>query len=342
MRFSRARASSASGSDTWWMKPRLDSTLRKSDLKVVIRLARPTRDVLFSGRVVYQVRQADSNRAGGHGLRAIGLMSGTSLDGVDVALIETDGERIDGASGRARPTRMRPTSGTLLRRALDAAPCASGDRTARPGVLAAAERMVTAPHRGGGRGASSPPTHRTRVRRYRRASTARPCCTGRSAASPCRSATAARWRALPASRSPMISAPPMWRPAGRGRRWCRCSTAPLRRPSAGRGRCWCSISAASPTSPISATDGDPIACDTGPGNALIDDFMRARSGEALTMAAPRRRGGTVDRRLLERVLWPTRSLRRRRRNRSTAMLSRSAQAPPSTFRWPTARRRWRH
>ena len=27
-------------------------------------------------------------------VRAIGLMSGTSLDGVDVALIETDGERV--------------------------------------------------------------------------------------------------------------------------------------------------------------------------------------------------------------------------------------------------------
>ncbi|HBR47003.1 MAG TPA: hypothetical protein DEA80_19125, partial [Afipia sp.] len=31
-------------------------------------------------------------------LKAIGLMSGTSLDGVDVALIETDGEHI-GAFG---------------------------------------------------------------------------------------------------------------------------------------------------------------------------------------------------------------------------------------------------
>src|ERR1700758_1824609 len=38
---------------------------------------------------------------------AIGLMSGTSYDGVDVALIETDGEEI----GRLGPTGYRPYSG---------------------------------------------------------------------------------------------------------------------------------------------------------------------------------------------------------------------------------------
>jgi len=48
-------------------------------------------------------------------VQAIGLMSGTSLDGVDVAVIETDGERVSafgptGASepsGRARWRRRR-------------------------------------------------------------------------------------------------------------------------------------------------------------------------------------------------------------------------------------------
>lgn len=77
-------------------------------------------------------------------LKAIGLMSGTSLDGVDVALIETDGERI-GAFG---PTGYRAYSDSerdLLRKALaDAAPITS--RSARPGALADAERLVTRAH----------------------------------------------------------------------------------------------------------------------------------------------------------------------------------------------------
>lgn len=77
-------------------------------------------------------------------LKAIGLMSGTSLDGVDVALIETDGERI-GAFG---PTGYRAYSDgerDLLRQALaDAASVTK--REARPGVLADAERLVTRAH----------------------------------------------------------------------------------------------------------------------------------------------------------------------------------------------------
>ena len=54
-------------------------------------------------------------------LRTIGLMSGTSLDGVDAAWLETDGERI-GAFG---PTLTLPYDERLradLRRILDHAP----------------------------------------------------------------------------------------------------------------------------------------------------------------------------------------------------------------------------
>src|SRR4051794_9685683 len=108
------------------MKPRSCSTLRKSDLNAVI--GRATLIILISR---YFLGNAGS---GGWGLphegalwqyknwvfdtsctsdarsvesanammmTAIGLMSGTSLDGVDVALIETDGKRVSafGPSG---------------------------------------------------------------------------------------------------------------------------------------------------------------------------------------------------------------------------------------------------
>jgi 1,6-anhydro-N-acetylmuramate kinase len=62
---------------------------------------------------------------------AIGLMSGTSQDGVDVVLPDTDGERI----GQLGGTACRPYSEaerTLLRRATAAAAANLIDRTARP------------------------------------------------------------------------------------------------------------------------------------------------------------------------------------------------------------------
>jgi anhydro-N-acetylmuramic acid kinase len=77
-------------------------------------------------------------------VRAIGLMSGTWLEGIDVALLETDGERIAvfGPTGY-RPygedeqalLRLAPTRGAAL-----------SDRTGRPGVLAEAQAFVTHAH----------------------------------------------------------------------------------------------------------------------------------------------------------------------------------------------------
>ncbi len=82
----------------------------------------------------------------------IGLMSGTSADGVDVALIETDGERVapraGGANGFAGETLSRPydeAERALLLRAMREAEGLT-DRTARPGCLAEAEALVTRAH----------------------------------------------------------------------------------------------------------------------------------------------------------------------------------------------------
>ncbi len=77
---------------------------------------------------------------------AIGLMSGTSYDGVDVALLNTDGETID----RVGPTGYRPYSEqerAVVRRAISAgANLSLANRAERPKILADAEELVTDMH----------------------------------------------------------------------------------------------------------------------------------------------------------------------------------------------------
>lgn len=77
-------------------------------------------------------------------VRAIGLMSGTSLDGIDVALIETDGEaRVERGAGRSFD--YPPAFRRRLVEAIGEARSLT-DRAARPGVLAEVERELTERH----------------------------------------------------------------------------------------------------------------------------------------------------------------------------------------------------
>lgn len=76
-------------------------------------------------------------------VRALGLMSGTSLDGIDVALIETDGEVVKRGPSATYPYTAEFRA--LLRQAIaDAREL--NDRAARPGCLGKAERELTERH----------------------------------------------------------------------------------------------------------------------------------------------------------------------------------------------------
>lgn len=75
---------------------------------------------------------------------AIGTMSGTSMDGVDVALIETDGEEVS-RFGAYVSRAYSPAERHILRGAVTAAQNLT-DRAARPQALADAERLVTETH----------------------------------------------------------------------------------------------------------------------------------------------------------------------------------------------------
>ncbi|MEK1930058.1 MAG: anhydro-N-acetylmuramic acid kinase [Pararhizobium sp.] len=75
---------------------------------------------------------------------AIGLMSGTSMDGIDIALLRTDGENVV-ERGPSMGMPYEPAFRDRLKQALVEARGLT-DRTARPGDLAAVERNLTLRH----------------------------------------------------------------------------------------------------------------------------------------------------------------------------------------------------
>jgi len=79
-----------------------------------------------------------------HRTVVVGLMSGTSMDGVDAALIATDGEEVE-AFGPTHFRPYEPDERAVLRAALTAA-VGLDRRDARPGILGEAERIVTEAH----------------------------------------------------------------------------------------------------------------------------------------------------------------------------------------------------
>ncbi len=229
---------------------------------------------------------------------AVGLMSGTSLDGVDVALIETDGERIE----RFGPTGYRPfdeAERNLLRAALEAG-AALKNRHARPPVLAEADALVTALHgdtvedfvaRNGlnrraidvvgfhGQTVLHRPAARLTVQIGDGAALARRL--GMTVVSDFRAADVAAG----GQGAPLASI------------FHTALARDLERPHP------IAVLNVGGVANVTYVDGhDPIACDTGPGNALIDDFMRARTGAPLDRDGDQAAKGRVDQAFVARVL----------------------------------------
>jgi anhydro-N-acetylmuramic acid kinase len=223
-------------------------------------------------------------------------MSGTSLDGVDVALLETDGERI-AAFG---PVGCRPYTDSeqgLLRRALQEG-AGLADRFARPGVLAEAEAFVTHAEAveaflGADRIDTSGITivgfHGQTVLHKPAARLTVQIGDGAMLAARLKIPVAYDFRAADVAAggqgAPLV---PVFHQA---------LARDLRRPHP------IAVLNVGGVANVTYVDGgDPIACDTGPGNALLNDFMRARTGAPFDLDGDQAARGRVLEEFIARVL----------------------------------------
>ncbi len=236
--------------------------------------------------------------AGGRSGLAIGLMSGTSLDGVDVAAVKTDGERIIGFG----PTGYRPYSDeerALLRQALADAKVLTS-RDARPGVLVEAEAFIMRAHaeaveafieaQGIAREAVTIVGFHGQTVLHRPADKLTvQIGDGAALAKRLRLTVAYDFRAADVAAG------------GQG-----APLVPIFHQALAR-----SIERPHPIAVLNiggvanvtwVDGGEPVACDTGPGNALIDDFMRATTGAPLDRDGDQAARGKVDEAFVARVL----------------------------------------
>jgi anhydro-N-acetylmuramic acid kinase len=227
-------------------------------------------------------------------IRALGLMSGTSLDGIDVAVIETDGAA-DVMPGPARSFAYSDDDRALLRAALSAAedlPADPDARGARPGVLSEAEARVTRRHAEAVRDFLAaemidpasigvigfhgqtvihrPDAHFT-VQIGDGAALARE--TGRPVAFDFRAADVAAGGQgaplVPIYHSALVKA-------------------------AGFDEAVVVVNVGGVANLTYVDDGPPIAFDTGPGNAMIDDMMLSRAGEKMDIGGTTAAEGKID------------------------------------------------
>lgn len=229
---------------------------------------------------------------------AIGLMSGTCYDGVDVALLNTDGENV----GRLGPTGYRAYSEAeraVLRRAIAAAGNLC-NRAARPEPLAEAEALLTAVHAEAvesylaangltkadvavigfhGQTVLHQPDRHLTVQLGSGAALAKRL--GIPVVYDFRAADVAAG----GEGAPMVSA------------YHRAMVRTLDRPQP------VGVLNLGGVANITVIDGEElVAFDIGPGNALIDDFIRLRRGEPHDAEGTTAAAGTVDEQAVARVI----------------------------------------
>ncbi|MGC1780032.1 MAG: anhydro-N-acetylmuramic acid kinase [Xanthobacteraceae bacterium] len=229
---------------------------------------------------------------------AIGLMSGTSQDGVDVALIDTDGETI----AQFGPTASRPyteAERTLLRRATAAAVNLT-ERTARPAIVAEAEQLINDAH---GEAVEAFLT----ANALERNSIAAVGFHGQTLLHrPERGLTMQIGDGAALARRLGIPVVYDFRAADVAAGGQGAPLAPIYHRALVR-----RLALPSPVAVLNIggvanvtyIDGDTlIACDTGPGNALLDDFLRLRTGRPLDIDGRKAAAGKVDDAMIARLL----------------------------------------